>query len=116
MQFDTPEEAERRYSQFLSEARATGRVWGLQQLGGWAVYRQDDIALVPFWSAQAGADKAAQVSFIGYVSTELDLGKFIDSVLPELARRGLFVGINLRADLAGIDVDASRLAALLTAH
>jgi hypothetical protein len=115
MHRDTPTEAEARHQEFLRSAISHRTVWSLKNDIGWAQWEDAHAVepIVPLWSEQEAAAKCAAECFPEYRPAPIGLEILLTEWLPELQRRGVWVGTNLTPEMTGIDLPAAELRELL---
>ena len=111
---DTPTEANARFADFMSEVRATNRVWLLHNDGGYAQWSSEDGVCLPIWSQQQMAEQAALRSLPGYQTEQLALDVFRDSVLPKLRNGEIWLGVNLTSEMCGIEIPCEQFEKQIT--
>jgi hypothetical protein len=111
---DAPSNAKERASLFLTQVTRSRTVWGLRNKAGglatWA-FEESEETLIPFWSGKEEARLCAEVSFPDYTAFEMSVEYFTGSVLPQLAKKGILVGVNLSDKMGGVDLPAADLIA-----
>ena len=111
------------YERFVQRVVESGEVWGLMSDDGWAICDsaedtedEEPLDVMPFWSDQAYARRAATGDWEEYVPTAIPLDLFIDRWLKGMHDDGTLVGTNWDANNAGLEIEAVELAdALVTA-
>ncbi len=114
MGLDTPDGGKERASLFLVQVTHGGTVWGLRnEAGGLATWSYDESGetLIPFWSGKDEARICGEANFPAYKAFEMTLEYFTGSVLPQLAKKGILVGVNLSDKMGGVDLPAENLIA-----
>lgn len=111
---DTPEKAEERFEEFLTEVLETQTVWGLKNDIGWANCTEEEEVIVPFWSNEDDAASCARKMYPDYTATAIDLVNFITDVLPHLGEADAWIGVNLSPELTGVDVAPAALSEALS--
>jgi hypothetical protein len=111
MHRDSPTEAEARHQEFLRSAISHRTVWSLQNEIGWAQWGDEDAdePIVPLWSEREAAAKCAAECFPEYRPTPIGLEILLTEWLPDLQKRGVWVGTNLTPEMTGIDMPAAEL-------
>lgn len=92
---------------FIRCVRERGEVWGLRsEARGWAwcPSNDGDQDVLVFWSDRAYAKRHAVEEWADYVPTMIPLEAFKQRWLPGMQRDGALAGVNLNADLAGIEL------------
>ncbi|MHC5036631.1 MAG: DUF2750 domain-containing protein [Planctomycetota bacterium] len=115
---DASTEAKARASHFLTLVTQNRPVWGLRnEGGGLATWRFEDSQerLIPFWSEEEKAQLCGEANFPDYKPFELSAKYFTESVLPQLQKEGILVGVNLSDQMGGIDLPAADLIAEIQA-
>ncbi|MDH3590987.1 MAG: DUF2750 domain-containing protein [Planctomycetota bacterium] len=117
MSYLSPAEAEAEYQVFLTALSEQRPVWALRNDDGWATWavEEDEPRIVPFWSTRERAQSGAAV-FAGYEPEQVSAQEFLADWLPALRDRGLFIGVNLNAAMAGLDVAPDELLRELGDH
>jgi hypothetical protein len=96
------------YDRFISEAIATGCVWGLESEEGWALcaaHTSDDIDVIPLWSQPEYAQLHVEGEWQGYKVIPISLEELLDEWLPGMHDDVLLVGPNWTEDLSGDEVE-----------
>ena len=99
-------------SAFVREVIASRQVWGLEHPDGWALTPADDdeeLLVMPFWSTEAGARRAASDEWSDYTVAMIPLEAFVDSWLPGMGDDGFLVGPDWDEDLVGPEVEPEEL-------
>ena len=113
----SPSDAERKYEEFLQSLRDDQPVWTLRNEVGYAKWSTGDPPnIVPFWSSEEQARACSATTFAGYEPESIPAEQFVAEWLDLLAKQGLFVGINLTVEMAGVDVTPDRLREDLHSH
>jgi hypothetical protein len=82
-----------RYEHFIKRAADTQHVWGLFS-DGWALARRDDGAQVfPVWPSPELAALCASGDWAGYQPRDIPIADFLDELLPQLKKDGVYPGI-----------------------
>lgn len=105
------------HQRFIERVLANLTVWGLKSEDGWAVcssneYEETDV--MPFWSDEAYARRAAKGEWENYIAAKIPLDEFIDGWLKGMHEEGVLVGTNWDAGLSGKEIEAIALAEALT--
>jgi len=105
------------YERFVTRVRESESVWGLKSDDGWAYCPSNEYEcdVLLFWSDEAYARRHAVKEWEDYKPVAIDLDSFIDNWLKGMHNDGVLAGINFNADLAGLEVEPSKLAQELTA-
>lgn len=100
------------YSHFVNRVRSSGTVWGVKNLNGWAICpsNERDCDVYTFWSDKAYAKRHCNGPWANYKPAPIALDSFLQNWLPGLQRDGHLVGVQFNADLAGLEVEPSKLA------
>lgn len=100
------------YSRFINRVRSSGTVWGLKNPDGWAICpsNERDCDLYVFWSDEAYAKQHCKGGWANYNPAPIALDSFLRNWLPGLARDGHLVGVQFNSDLAGLELEPSKLA------
>jgi hypothetical protein len=100
------------YARFVERVRSSGTVWGLKCLKGWAICpsNERDCDVYAFWSEEAYAKRHCQEDWANYKPAAIALDSFLGNWLPGLERDGHLVGVQFNSDLAGLEVEPSKLA------
>ena len=100
------------YSRFVNRVRSSGTVWGLKILNGWAICpsNERDCDVYTFWSDNAYAERHCNGPWANYKPAPIALDSFLQNWLPGLERDGHLVGVQFNSDLAGLEVEPSKLA------
>jgi hypothetical protein len=107
MESDTPLAANKRAERFVTECLRTSCVWLLAKDGGFANFREDDDTVVPAWSTLEEAQSALQ-GFDKFSVKEISLREFLE-LLSQMKTKGHWIGVNVRADLTGVQIPAAVL-------
>jgi hypothetical protein len=115
MHGDSPTDAEARHQEFLRSAVSHRAVWSLHNDTGWAQWKDDDAdePIFPLWAEREVAAKCAAECFHEYHPVPIGLEILLTEFLPDLQKRGVWVGTNLTQEMTGIDMPAARLRELL---
>jgi hypothetical protein len=108
---DLPTEAEARHQEFLCSALSHRTVWSLQNDMGWAHWSDENAVepILPLWSEHEAAARCAKECFPEYHPVSIGLEILLTEFLPELQKRGIWVGTNLTSEMTGIDMPAAEL-------
>jgi hypothetical protein len=100
------------YDRFVSRVRASGTVWSIKEGDGWALCpsNHQDCDLYVFWSDEAYARQHCKEEWSGYQPASISLDSFLENWLPGMAAEGFLVGVQFNSDLAGLEVEPSKLA------
>lgn len=103
-------EAHLREDELFRHLCCGGDVWLLKNDVGYAACARDEAngALVPLWPTRRQAQQCASELFDGYDAERMSQ-EMLDGFLGELARRGLWIGMNPDERLVGIDLPADEL-------
>lgn len=102
---------------FISEALATGQVWGIRDKDGFptSTNSSGEIAM-PFWSSESRAKKVTDNSFayVDFHPEPIPLTAFMERWLPGLEKDGLYCGLNWSGErVTGHDLKPSEVLARL---
>jgi hypothetical protein len=103
---------ESRLDRFCTRAAAKGEVWVLTEGEDCAVVESNDYEeseVMPFWSDQADAAKAATGDWGRYKPAVIPLDEFLGSWLPSMDEDGLLVGPDWSDELEGDEVEPEEL-------
>ncbi len=109
-------QSEANHRRFVERVTQLGVVWGLKSADGWAIAPSnefEDRDVMPFWSDQAYAARAAREEWSSYSPAEIPLSDFLDLWLQGMSADGVLVGTNWDAALTGREIEAEDLAAEL---
>ena len=100
------------YERFVSRVSASETVWGLADDDGWAICPSNeyDCDLYVFWSDEADARQHCKDEWSSYEPTAIDLESFLENWIPGMESDGFMIGVQFNADLAGLEVQPSKLA------
>jgi Protein of unknown function (DUF2750) len=100
------------YSHFVKRVRSSGAVWGLRDLKGWAICPSNecDRDVYTFWSDKAYAERHCNGPWGNFTPISIALDAFLKIWLPGLQRDGHLVGVQFNLELAGLEVEPSKLA------
>jgi hypothetical protein len=104
---------------FVQKAVEAGRVWGLRAPDGWAVCLPRDFSerrVVPFWSSQEGARRAARQEWANFEVASVDLHELTDEILERMEADEAYVGIDWDSDTQGRELSAGTLADYLSSE
>ncbi len=96
------------YGQFIDDAQATGCVWGLENVEGWALcpsLDSDDIDVMPLWSQPEYAEAHCVEEWGDYKPVPISLEELLDDWLPGMHEDVLLVGVNWNQGMEGIEVE-----------
>jgi hypothetical protein len=113
-----PDPTEADHDRFLSQATASGEVWGLYGKGGWAVTESEDDpdrVVYPFWSERADAAAHCSGDWSHFKPKAITLDDLLERWLPGMSGDGVLVGTNWDADLSGAEWEPLELAEQLYA-
>jgi len=102
------EDFDRNYATFLSEAVATGCVWGLENDEGFAVcpsVDNEERDVMPLWSQPEYAQVHVEGEWQEYRVVPIALEELLDDWLPGMHEDLTLVGPNWNADLQGDEVE-----------
>jgi len=105
MHRDSPIEAEGRHQEFLRSAISNRTMWALQNGRGWAQWSDENAEepILPLWSEREPAAKCAEECFPEFHPVRVGLEILPPEYLPDLQKRGVWVGTNLTSEMTGID-------------
>ena len=107
------ENLQENFDRFIVECLETGCIWGLRgkndDLALVASTGNENIDVIPFWSAQKLAQDACEGQWDLYKPTPIELEEFLDDWLPGMHNDLLLVGVNWSADLQGEEMEPSDL-------
>ncbi len=96
------------YARFLSEAMATGCVWGLESDEGFAVspsVENEERDVLPLWSQPEYAEVHVEGEWSEYRVVPIALEELLDDWLPGMHEDLALVGPNWNAELQGDEVE-----------
>lgn len=102
-----------KYKLFIERVAASKQVWGLKNKKGWAnseSNKDEEIAIIPFWSDRAYAKACARDDWKDYLATEIPLTEFLEGWCIEMADEDILIGVNWDANMFGKEIDATTLA------
>ena len=103
---------ESRLDRFCTRVAAKGEVWVLSEGEDCAVVESNDYEeseVMPFWSDQADAAKAATGDWARYKPAVITLDDFLGSWLPSMDEDGLLVGPDWSDELEGDEIEPEEL-------
>lgn len=99
--------------QFVEKTDKSAQIWGLESTEGWAIcvsQDDEDMQVMPFWSAQNNAQKYCVDEWQNYKATAIDRGEFIFDWLNGMANDDVMVGLDWLNDQDELEVDPTLLA------
>jgi hypothetical protein len=99
---------DRNYVTFLSEAVATGCVWGLENAEGFAVCSSvvnEELDVMPLWSQPEYAEVHLSGDWQDYKVVPIALEELLDDWLPGMHEDLTLVGPNWNTELQGDEVE-----------
>ena len=107
---------EANYERFVSRVRSSEVLWGLREADGWAICpsNNEDCELYVFWSDEAYARQHCTDEWANYEPAEITLDSFLQHWIPGMEKDGFLIGVQFNSDLAGLEVEPSKLARDLT--
>ena len=102
------EDFDSNYDLFVTDAIATGCVWGLENAEGWALCSSNDneaIDILPLWSQPEFAQAQCIGEWQDYQVIPISLEELLDDWLPGLHEDLLLVGPNWTPSLEGLEVE-----------
>ena len=93
------------HSRFDKRVVASGQVWGLEGLNGWAYAESNEderIHVLLFWSDEPYA-RRAQSEFPDHTPMPITLFDFLYRWLPGMSGDGVLAGTNWTGDLVGLE-------------
>lgn len=96
------------YVKFLSDAVATGCVWGLENDEGFALCQSitnENLDVMPLWSQPEYAEAHADGEWKNYRVVPIALEELLDDWLPGMHEDLTLVGPNWNSDLEGDEVE-----------
>jgi hypothetical protein len=112
MAYHLTADLEANYERFVSRVRSSETLWGLRHKEGWAICpsNERDCDLYVFWSEEAYARQHCKDEWSGYEPASITLQSFLDNWIPGMEGDGFLVGVQFNSDLAGLEVEPSKLA------
>lgn len=101
-------DSDENYIRFMTEALATGCVWGLEGDDGWALcpaHGSEAADVLPLWSQPEYAQPHIVNEWRDYKVIPIALEELLDDWLPGMHDDVLLVGPNWNADLKGDEVE-----------
>jgi hypothetical protein len=103
--------APKRYDHFIKKVVGWRRVWGLYS-DGWAMSETaSGEPVFPLWPETEYAQLCATGDWVGYEARDIDLGEFMEDLLPMLVERGILPGVFFVPEQGSIDVAIDQLMA-----
>lgn len=102
------EDFDHNYARFLSEAMATGCVWGLESDEGFAVspsVENEERDVLPLWSQPEYAEVHVEGEWSEYRVVPIALEELLDDWLPGMHEDLALVGPNWNTELQGDEVE-----------
>lgn len=99
---------EENYERFISEAIATGCVWGLESDEGWALcpsVSNDELSVMPLWSQPEFAELHCKDEWGDYRVIPIAVDELLDDWLPGMHEDLLLIGVNWDSELEGEEVE-----------
>ena len=111
---------EQKYASFIQQAVESGNVWFLDhEENGTAMSTSnddEDVGVVPFWSAKAGAKALAKDEWAKYEIVSLDLALFLENTIIQLFNDEVLIGTDWDETLLGKEINPVLLALDLIAE
>lgn len=97
---------------FIVKAGELGCIWGLKSFRGWAICnsaKEKNKKVIPFWTEKSAAKNCATDEWKKYRPCRIAIEEFADSWLGGMEEDGIYTGLDWKANLSGIEVEAGQL-------
>jgi acyl carrier protein len=107
------ENEKQRHKRFIKKVCETGSVWGLENDEGFAMSSSEEyedadgeaVDLMCFWSEKSLAQACEKKEWVGYRTTEIALGDFMENWCIGMYEDELLIGTDLDEELFGSEID-----------
>jgi len=112
MTFHLTADLEANYDRFIDRVLETNVVWALKDEEGWAICPSNEYEcdLYVVWSDEEYAKQHCKDEWSSYSPVEIPLESFLEDWLPGMEEDEYLVGVQFNSELAGLEVEPSKLA------